>query len=108
MAEQVNNMQMEQNNQVIDFFEKYGIDQNEDVRVARKKISRELGKWREIAANIALKEPDATVEKEIYMAQQALKVFNPKQPERLEEYKKKLNQSKTANTKIETSDKTYR
>ena len=93
---------MKQNNEVIDYYEKYGINQNEDVKAARRKILRTLGEWEENAANIALKGPNKTIEEEIYMAQQALKIFNPKQPERLEEYKKKLNQSKTANKEIET------
>lgn len=102
LAESVNNMQMKQNNEVIDYYEKYGINQNEDVKAARRKILRTLGEWEKNAANIALKGPNKTIEEEIYMAQQALKIFNPKQPERLEEYKKKLNQSKTANKEIET------
>lgn len=99
IANQVNQRAKEKQETVIDYYEKYAINPDDDIKEARKKIMSELGKWRGRQSSSVLNGQNKTIEDEIKMATEALKIFNPKHRELLKDYNKRLRESKQKDAK---------
>lgn len=108
LAERVNDTQREQAGDVIDYYEKYGITPNDDIKDIRLRLQKQSGILRQRASNSVLNGPNESLENEISIITDALRIFNPKHPERLEEYNIKLMESKKEKGLKNTDDKDYR
>ena len=103
IANQINkkNRQEKSNNQdaeIIDYYEKYGITHNDDWKTIKKKLSRAAGIWISRSSTVDPNRPDRDkilkeIEEEVNEIWKVKQIFNPKNNELLEEYNAKLSGS---------------
>ena len=84
---------------VVDYYEKYGIEQEDDWKTIKKKLSRAMGVWLSRSSSVDANRSDSNqifkrIEEEENEIMEVRRIFDPKNSKLLEDYNARLSESR--------------